>query len=155
MIAAFVVIVLTVAACGPSSNTDDSASITQVQVTVTSETATLSAGNTDGTPASEAVKHFYDVLFSGEDTSDLICDGASPIAVQQTYLAAASSFTNAVVDLSHLTFVSADSGENQARVHVEGPLRANSTDATTEVPLSIDVPVVNENGTWKVCETAD
>jgi hypothetical protein len=156
MIAVVLVTALATAACGPSSNSVDSTNLTSVQVTVTSETATTSAGNTDGTPASEAVKAFYTTLFTGQDTTDMICtaEGVSPMAVQQTHLEAASSFTNATIDLSNLTFVSADSGEGQSRVHVEGSLRAVNAEGTTEVPISLDVPVADENGIWKVCQEA-
>ncbi len=130
--------------------------MTLLAAACSSGSASPTAAPTTATPGAAtpqaAVKAFFDAVYTGQDTSALVCTANSNAAETFQIAGAASRATGSSVDTSGLTFTVKSQTADQATVTVAGQLVYTLLTTSTTNPFPpTDVTAVNESGTWKFC----
>jgi hypothetical protein len=142
-IALLLIVALLAAACGGGA------------ASPTTAPAEDNSGDTAAGGPAEAVQAFYEALYTGqENIADFVC-AASPEIVdtyEQAAEASAAAFADAEINVSGLTYNVTEEDADSATVEVSGEIVYTVAGNDTAVPLpAVPIPVVNEDGAWKVC----
>jgi hypothetical protein len=115
------------------------------------------SGATGGDDPTAPVKGFYEAAFSGGDVASFICSAVSAEvaeAMKTSFSSMAQSMTGATFDLSGLTYTAGEISGDKTTVKIGGKIVADISGVKQDLPMgdaNIEVPVVKENGVWKVC----
>lgn len=147
-IAALVAVMMLVAACGGTA----------------SPTAAPSGGDTApsgdaGGDAAAGAKSFLEAVYTGGDVTNLICKaaGASAAEMKAAFESLSSALTSAgaKLDLTGITYTVQDGATaDKATVAIGGKIVADMAGTKQDLPFdgtSMTLPMVKEDGTWKVC----
>lgn len=140
-----VVFALVMAACSPSASPTTAPD--------TGETTAPGGSDAAGEPA-DAVKAFYNALFSGGDAAAYVCNatGVDAAKLQETYKQVASAFANSNIDTTGLTFTASNVTADKADVAVNGSMSVETSGVKTDLPMAVGaIPVVKEGDSWKIC----
>ncbi|HLU10888.1 MAG TPA: hypothetical protein VK003_14550 [Oceanobacillus sp.] len=111
------------------------------------------SSSSGGGPAA-AVQAFFEAVYGGdENIVDYVCSSSPEIV--DTYEQAAEALAtvpDTTIDTSGLTYTVTEENADSATVEVSGELSVTAAGQTMSTPFqAVPIPVVNENGSWKVC----
>lgn len=105
-----------------------------------------------GDPAA-AAKAFYEALYGGTAADSMFCNAsAAQVKAAMDQSKAALTASGAKIDVSGLTYTTANQNGDSADVKVAGKIKMTVAGATNEADYTpITIQMKNEGGAWKVC----
>jgi hypothetical protein len=147
---------LAVAACGSASNANPTAAPAKVAPPALAPTNTVASGVSSADNPADAAKAYFVALYSGAATDQILCSGNPTVTAglkqMGNAVSAGIAAGNVKIDMSGLTYETANQTSDSADVKVSGQIMTTSAAGTakaSDFPPQI-LKMKNDNG-WKVC----